>query len=177
MTLTIKETDHTDLPNVMRLWNTGDVMRDLGFPDGLGITIGRLERWLDQLDANPDAKHFSLYHDTLGYVGETSFCLFPEDDSACLDVKLLPHARGRGIAREALSHTIDHVVETGKVTLAYAELNPMNQPALTLYERLGFCEEPIPIHLEDEDTFEEEDTVYLELSLAEWTHRLRDGIH
>ena len=33
--LTIKETTRADLPNIQSLWADGDVMKFVGFPDGL----------------------------------------------------------------------------------------------------------------------------------------------
>ncbi|NLC94884.1 MAG: hypothetical protein GX676_04250 [Bacilli bacterium] len=34
----IKETTEEDLDNIMTLWNNGEVMKYVGFPEGLGIT-------------------------------------------------------------------------------------------------------------------------------------------
>ena len=33
--ISVKETTKADIPNVQRLWADGDVMKYVGFPDGL----------------------------------------------------------------------------------------------------------------------------------------------
>ena len=43
MNCEIRETARDDLENIMSLWNNGDVMRYLGYPDGLGTTWAEME--------------------------------------------------------------------------------------------------------------------------------------
>ena len=40
--ITIKETTRNDLPNVQKLWADGDVMKFVGFPEGLHETESEL---------------------------------------------------------------------------------------------------------------------------------------
>ena len=106
----IKETTTEDLKNVQRLWADGDVMRFVGFPDGLHETYEALEVWLDGLNAErPTSNHFSIYEDGK-YCGETGYGVDREFGSAWLDIKLLDFARGRGIATQALSYAIEKAV-------------------------------------------------------------------
>lgn len=40
--ITVKETGNEDLQNVMELWNNGEVMFYVGFPNGLGTDLDNL---------------------------------------------------------------------------------------------------------------------------------------
>jgi RimJ/RimL family protein N-acetyltransferase len=142
--ITIKETDKTDLLNVMELWNDGEVMFYVGFPNGLGTTIEHLQEWLNGVNRNVFRRHYSIYAENVGYCGETYYEIDREHDLAILDIKLLPKARGKGIASYALSHTINQVFENGLATKAYVDPNPDNKKAWELYAKLGFISKPRP---------------------------------
>ena len=47
--LRIKETTPDDIRNIQRLWADGDVMRFVGFPDGLRETDEAMEEWFHQV--------------------------------------------------------------------------------------------------------------------------------
>jgi GNAT superfamily N-acetyltransferase len=105
--ITIKETDQSDLPNIMQLWNNGQVMFYVGFPRGLGVTMERLQQWLDGINQDVFSRHYSIYAQDIGYCGETFYDVDREHDLARLDIKLLPKAQGKGIAAYAFSHVIN----------------------------------------------------------------------
>lgn len=159
--INIIPTQKSDLKNIQSLWNDGDVMKYVGFPNGLGITIDQLEKWLDRLNASSYSKHFSIYDDELGYVGETFFSMDIHNDIAALDIKLFKKARGKGIAYQALYFCIDEVFQLGLVSKVYVDPNLENKKALSLYERLGFQSKERPVFLEPSDT-------YFELSISRW---------
>ena len=142
----IKETTTEDLKNVQRLWADGDVMRFVGFPDGLHETYEAMEVWLDRLNAErPASNHYSIYEDGK-YCGETGYGVDREFGSAWLDVKLFDFARGRGIATQALSYAIEKAVENGARTL-WVDPDPQNAKAIALYERMGFIQKKMPEHV------------------------------
>ena len=43
--ISINETTKNDLDNILALWNDGEVMKYVGFPNGLGETMENLIRW------------------------------------------------------------------------------------------------------------------------------------
>ena len=43
--ITIKETDESDFENIIKLWGTPEVMKFVGFPDGLHKTLGDMKEW------------------------------------------------------------------------------------------------------------------------------------
>ena len=49
--ITIKETTAKELDNVKALWADGDVMKFVGFPDGLLQTDDEMKAWLDWIES------------------------------------------------------------------------------------------------------------------------------
>ena len=145
--ITIKETTRNDLPNVQKLWADGDVMKFVGFPEGLHETDEAMSRWLDRIEAaRPATNHFSVYDDAV-YCGEAFYQIDPKHgSSAALDIKLFRFARGKGIAATALSYAIDEAFKHGAERV-WVDPNPENMKALALYERLGFQRKPMPAYL------------------------------
>ena len=158
--ITIKETTRNDLPNVQKLWADGDVMKFVGFPEGLHETDEAMSRWLDRIEAaRPATNHFSVYDDDV-YCGEAFYQIdVKRGSSAALDIKLFRFARGRGIAATALSYAIDEAFKNGAERV-WVDPNPENMKALALYERLGFQRKPMPEYLTGG---EEIASIYMEL--------------
>ncbi|WP_055669574.1 GNAT family N-acetyltransferase [Desnuesiella massiliensis] len=153
MKILIKETTREDLQNVMNLWNAGEVMFYVGFPNGLNVNIEQMENWLKTVNKDIFRKHYSIYEEELGFCGETFYSVDKNNDLAALDIKLFPYAQGRGIARYALSYAISEVFTKDLASRAYVEPNPKNEKALKLYERLGFISKKRPEFLEEYETY------------------------
>jgi len=63
-------------------------------------------------------------------------CLLDKpDDLHIVDISLLPHARGQGLGGAILEDILDAARELGKGVAIHVEIN---NPALSLYRRLGF---------------------------------------
>lgn len=165
----VQETTRTDLPHILSLWNNGDVMNFVGFPDGLGETMEGLEDWLGWIEENrPTLNHYSIYLPDGTYCGETFYEIDLEHDNATsLDIKLLPSVRGKGIATLALSHTIQEAFSHG-ASLVWVDPNPANEKALALYERLGFQRRPLPEHLQEEAESVDFTPIYMEIRKEEF---------
>ncbi len=161
----IRLTGERDLENVQRLWASPEVMRFVGFPDGLHQTMEHLQNeWLPWVQNPPIMQHYSIYAQGVGYCGE-SFYRVDETGLACMDIKLLPCARGKGIAYAALSYALDQAFHVGKAERAYVDPHPENRKALALYASLGFLPAQRPAHLEPWDS------TYFELNRAAWEAR------
>ncbi len=158
--ITIKETSRSEIYNVKKLWADGDVMRFVGFPDGLHETEERMNAWYDWiLSSRPMVNHYSIFEDGV-YCGETFFEIDNEhSNSASLDIKLFKFARGKGIATKALSFAIEEAFKNGAEKV-WVDPNLNNSRAIALYERLGFERKPMPEYLLDED---ETTSIYMEL--------------
>lgn len=151
--ISIKVTDENDLLNIMNLWNNGDVMFYVGFPNGLNVNIEKLKGWLNRINQNEMCRHYSIYAENIGYCGETFYSIDLEHDLASLDIKLLPTAQGKGIAEYALRYSINQVFENNLATKAYVDPNPKNKKAWNLYDKLGFVSKARPKYLEEGETY------------------------
>ncbi len=156
----VKETTIKDIDHVQRLWADGDVMRFVGFPDGLHRTSEEMRGWFRWIESNrPALNHYSIFEDG-NYCGESFYEIDAEHQSAALDIKLFGFARGRGIAAAGLSYAIKEAFQNGAVTV-WVDPNPENAKAIALYKRLGFQQKAFPEHLISED--EEQTSIYMEL--------------
>lgn len=156
--LDIHLTGRSDLPNTQRLWADPAVMVFVGFPEGLHETLENLEHsWLPWVQQPPRRQHWSVYENGR-YCGET-FYEVDETGLAAMDIKLLPEARGRGIAFAALSFALDAAFQQGGAKRAYVDPDLRNEKALALYDRLAFRSAPWPRQIEAT-----EGHVYLEIS-------------
>lgn len=167
MQIDIHLTGPADLEHVQRLWADPDVMRFVGFPNGLHQTMEHLEnRWLPRIQNPPRRQHYSVYAEGVGYCGETFYDV-DETGLACMDIKLLGYARGKGIACGALSHALTQAFQSGGAERAYVDPSPENRKALALYKRLGFLPTVRPGHLGDPGC----PYVYMEISRRDWEMR------
>ncbi len=161
--LDIHLTGLSDLLNVQRLWADPGVMVSVGFPEGLHETLENLEsNWLPWVQQPPKRQHWSVYEHGR-YCGET-FYEVDETGLAAMDIKLLPEARGQGIASAALSFALDAAFHAGGAKRAYVDPDIRNEKALALYDRLGFRSAPWPQQVEAT-----EGHVYLEISAPHTT--------
>ncbi len=159
--ITVKETTENDLVDVKRLWADGDVMKFVGFPDGLHKTDEGMQKWFSRiLSSRPNVNHFSVFDDDI-YCGETFFSIdLKHDNSASLDIKLFKFARGKGIASAALSYAIKEAFKNGAKKV-WVDPNPDNIKAIALYERLGFKRKQMPEYLIEDDGIT---SIYMELT-------------
>ncbi|MBQ7445119.1 MAG: GNAT family N-acetyltransferase [Clostridia bacterium] len=134
----IRETTKADLKDVQRLWADGDVMKFVGFPDGLRNTDEEMEDWYGWIDAGrPLINHFSVFENGV-YSGESFYEISREHGNyAAVDIKLFGFARGRGIAAKALSFAVNEAFRNGAEKV-WVDPNPENAKAIALYKRLGF---------------------------------------
>ena len=153
------ETKEVDLKNILTLWADGDVMKFVGFPNGLKETMENLNKWYKWIEkSRPNTNHYSIYNGD-EYCGESFYSIDNERDNiASLDIKLFEHARGKGIASFALNHAIQEAFKNG-ASRVWVDPNPNNIKAILLYERLGFVRKPIPDYIKEEDG---PDIVYME---------------
>jgi 2,3-diketo-5-methylthio-1-phosphopentane phosphatase len=123
--------------NFERLWETGEVMKNVGYPNGLRWDRKRYDRFWDSLDR----KNFILLaiEDENGsFLGEAKLS-FPDDENTCdHDVKLLPEFQGKGYGREAwrllLGLTSRRWPESTLSVSPFVD----NAIAIGLYKSLGF---------------------------------------
>lgn len=156
----IRETTSEDLAHVQKLWADGDVMKFVGFPDGLHETEEQMQDWYKWISSErPLVNHYCIFDDEV-YCGETFYEIDTEhDNNAALDIKLFGFARGKGIAAKALAFAIEEAFKNGAKRV-WVDPNPENEKAIALYKRLGFVEKEMPAYLAEKNDMV---SVYMEL--------------
>jgi RimJ/RimL family protein N-acetyltransferase len=146
--VTLRPTGEADLPDLMRLWNTGAVMRWVGFPDGLGIGADGMRRWHERLRQSPERRHFTVRAPKGAFCGEAFYAVEPEHQRAGLDIKLLPEAQGHGYATDALRTLIAHIFASEPaIDAVWTEPAAANLAAQRLYARCGLAPSARPVDL------------------------------
>ena len=148
----IKESTFEDLDNIMDLWGNGEVMKYVGFPDGIHHTKDKMVDWLKWAVNKPSRMQYSIFENGV-YCGETFYNVV--NNYGSLDIKLLPKAMGRGIATKALSFAINKAFLEGNAKVVYVDPNPENLAAWALYRKLGFKQAPVPENVEADPTYQE----------------------
>lgn len=160
--VTIRTTVEDDLPDLMTLWNDGEVMKWVEFPNGLGYDFDQLRNWFRQLQANPNRHHFVVHVEGIGFCGEVYYKTDKVHRRASLDIKIIPKAQGRGIATVALTMLIDHVFESEpEIEAVWTQPSEENFAARRLYARCGLRPKPRPADLEQGPS-------YWELRREDW---------
>lgn len=147
------ETTKNDIDNVISLWADGDVMSFVGFPDGYKVDMDYMEKWIVWATDKPKRCHYSIYTENV-YCGETFYSV-NDDGYACLDIKLFPFARGKGVAYKALTFVINKAFDVGKALVVYVDPNIDNTKAWNLYTKMGFIEKKTPKGIDAGSTYQE----------------------
>jgi len=150
----LRSTCEADLPELIRLWNDGEVMRWVGFPDGLGYTPEKAARRLIGMNGSADRWHFCVLAKDGEFLGE-AFCHLDRDHRrAGLDIKFLPAARRRGLSRDALLTLIDWIFRAlPEADAVWTEPRSDNLAARTLYYSCGLRSTDRPSGMHEADSY------------------------
>ncbi len=151
--ITIRETKEKDLKDILLLWNNGEVMRYVGFPQGLGYDDVHMASWFRTLQEKNTAKHYTIRGSNEQFVGETYWGLRTKDGLAAVDIKIMPDAQGRSYGRIALAYAIDQAFLDPRVSAVYVDPHKENERAIRMYRRLGFKDAIRPSKLDPFETF------------------------
>ena len=159
----IKSTEEEDLKYIQSLWKNKEVMKWVGYPDGLNVTIEKLKKWLNKIDRSRLRKSF-----VVSELASNSFCgeLFYEIDReynrAGLDVKFLPEAQGKGLGTEAFNILIKYIFENElDVEAVWTEPAQNNIHARKVYEHCGLKISRQPVYMVHRE-------LYMELTRDNW---------
>jgi len=141
----IKETESSDLKNLQNLWNNGEIMGAVGYPDGLDQTFAEMNNWFNSIQENEYLNHYVVLNKDKDFCGELFYRKNIKHNRAGLDIKFLPEARGQRLATEALQLFIDYIFENeDNIEAVWTEPAEENRPVRALYTRLGLEEKERP---------------------------------
>lgn len=150
----IRSTTENNLTDIMHLWNNGEVMKWVGFPDGLGYSLQDMRKWYERLLSTPERHHFLVQAEQVGFCGEVFYAVDGEYNRAGLDIKFMPGAQGRGLATDALKTLIRHVFEQEpEVNAVWVEPSEVNTAARDLYTRCSLTPKPRPADMDDYESY------------------------
>ena len=165
-TILIKETKEEDLKNILALWNNGEVMKYVGFPNGLEYNYEKILNWYKKNKEFKFFDHYSIYTEEYGYCGETGYEIDNNGKKNIgLDIKLRSEVQGRGIAEYSLRYIIEYLCREEKIISVWVDPNENNWKARKLYKKIGFIEKIFPKYLLEEDDGKH---IYMELILNEY---------
>lgn len=123
--------------NFEKLWETGEVMKNVGFPRGLD----RDKQKYNEFWKTIGEKNFILFalenHDR-EFIGEAKLAFPDEHDCCSHDVKLLPDFQGKGYGREAWEILMELTYRRWPVVTLAVTPSINNIAAIKLYRSLGF---------------------------------------
>lgn len=134
--MNINKTELKDLKNIELLWNNGQVMKYVGYPEGINTNQTKLNEWFSSIESSNDRAHYSIYQYNY-YLGEL-FYNAEKEDHIIIDIKLMPSAWGKGIATYALSFLLDTIFDLYPQGVCFVDPHEDNVSAKRLYKALGF---------------------------------------
>lgn len=133
--------------SALRAWvNDESTTRYLGSAYRRPQTWEQTEEWLSRrLSGDAGGESFVIADkSTLKYLGQCDLMFVdPVNRKAEIAVLLLPSERGKGYAREALNLLVSYAFDALNLHRIYLKCAAENEPALRLYESLGFEREGI----------------------------------
>ncbi len=119
--LKVRKAVTSDAEMYLTLWNSGKVMRNVGFPKGLKITTERIKKQIENHDETEFDQTLVVIEKASGErIGECKIGSPNEEGISSPDFKLLPEYWGKGFGKELINvlckytfnKTRAHIVET-----------------------------------------------------------------
>ena len=121
-----------------RLWESGDVMRYVGYPDGLKWSQNRYDDYWNKQAQNENAIYLAIENKDGHFMGEAMIS-FPDAEGLCQhDVKLLPEFQHRGLGQETWKIILDRTRERWPKARVLVTPAIENVRAIDMYLKLGF---------------------------------------
>ncbi len=136
--LGVRRAKAEDAAFIHSLWTAPDVMRFVGFPKGLAVTIGDIRR---QIESSPDSKFGSLLIaellETRLPMGQCKISA-PDENGICEpDIKLKPEYWGNGYGRELWRALIDYAFIHSSAEIVQGTPNRANTASVRMQMGAG----------------------------------------
>ncbi|MHC5009409.1 MAG: GNAT family N-acetyltransferase [Planctomycetota bacterium] len=130
--------DEPDVQLFLALWNDPRVMRNVGFPRGLGISAVDVRAGIRRNPDGPyDQKLVVVERASGALVGECKLGTPNEDGVSETDVKLRPAWWGRGLGTEVKQGLVDHLFTRTDCRAVRATPNRSNIASQRMQEAVG----------------------------------------
>lgn len=125
----------SDLPFLQELWNQGEVMQYVGFPNGLGMTEAKMAQWWEKCQ-QWTATHLIVKDHQGQAMGETGWGFM--NIPGMLEIKLAQAYWGQNLGGDVLEVLLRYLWEQTRIDQVIVTPHPENQAARALYRRFGF---------------------------------------
>jgi 2-hydroxy-3-keto-5-methylthiopentenyl-1-phosphate phosphatase len=121
-----------------RLWESPEVMKNVGFPSGLCLNEIEHDRAMCRLEECRDAIYLAIENKAGIFMGEVKLA-FPDESKQCHhDLKLLPEYQGKGIGFKVWKIILERTASRWPGAMPVVTPSVVNFGALALYSKLGF---------------------------------------
>lgn len=137
MNISLRKATIDDSPLIQKWWQDGKVMAAVGFPQGLAVSIEEVQQSLHYYEEI--SGEFLLIIDEKGHpIGEFAYKPI-EAKGATFDIKIGELSRQRqGYGKAALEKGMQRIAAQNRFNRIEITVNSTNEPALKLYEKVGF---------------------------------------
>jgi len=122
----------------LSLWNSGKVMRKVGFPKGLGISAESVRKQIEDHDDTEFNQTLVVVEKESGErIGECKLGLLNEDGISATDIKLLPEYWGKGYGKEIKNALCKYLFSHTNCKIIEASPNINNAASQKMQEVVG----------------------------------------
>ena len=120
------------------LWGCAEVMKFVGYPNGLGWSSRRYDRHFADMECRTDAIFLAVEDNSGLFLGEAKIS-FPDRDGCCHhDLKLFPRCWDKSVGFEAWRMILERAGARWPDAKAVVTPSIDNERAIGLYQKLGF---------------------------------------
>lgn len=138
--LYIKKAEATekDIENYYRLWNSGEVMKMVGFPEGLGISRQEIHEQFEKLGKTEFDSCLAVHRkEDDKFIGECKLGLPNEKHISTTDVKLLSEFWGNNYGKEIKAALCDYLFTKTDCKIVEASPNKLNLASQKMQKYCG----------------------------------------
>lgn len=122
-------------------WNDGNLMKDVGFKDGLKLSLEEItNRFQKRISADSDNKLFIVYDKQLNVpIGELSYGEINLEERSCrIGMKICElEYQGRGYGKHSLCEFLKYLFTELDLEIIYIDTLMTNTRAINLYQKIG----------------------------------------
>ena len=124
--------------SIIELWESGEVMKFVGFPNGLGWTESQYKEYFAKSN-KLDSDILLAVEDKNGkFMGQAKIA-FPDSDGYCEhDLKLMPGFQGKGFGFRIWKMMLDRMNRVWPNATALVTPSVENEKAIRIYSSMGF---------------------------------------